>query len=102
MCSIGSQAAHYARDASSSLWVWTAAVSSGGRAHAVGVSARRVLSQLRTRSLSRLLTIACAPLPFACADNIALGTACGKMFRCGVLSIIDVGDSDILKAQPEA
>jgi len=35
-------------------------------------------------------------------NNIALGTACGKMFRCGVLSITDAGDSDILQKQPEA
>ncbi|CAG8462975.1 9779_t:CDS:2 [Diversispora eburnea] len=29
-------------------------------------------------------------------DNIDLGTACGKYFRVGVLSITDAGDSDIL------
>lgn len=29
-------------------------------------------------------------------DNSALGTACGKLFNCSVLSIIDPGDSDIL------
>lgn len=28
-------------------------------------------------------------------DNIDLGTACGKYFRVGVLSITDAGDSDI-------
>lgn len=28
-------------------------------------------------------------------DNIDLGTACGKFFRVGVLSITDAGDSDI-------
>ena len=39
----------------------------------------------------------------ACADNIALGTACGKMFRCGILSVTDVGDSDIVRSTiPEA
>ena len=39
----------------------------------------------------------------ACADNIGLGTACGKMFRCGVLSVTDAGDSDILRStMPEA
>ena len=31
-------------------------------------------------------------------NNIALGTACGKMFRCSVLSIVDPGDSDIVKS----
>lgn len=30
--------------------------------------------------------------------NNELGTACGKLFRVGVLAIIDAGDSDILTA----
>jgi len=30
--------------------------------------------------------------------NIELGTACGKLFRCSTLAIIDQGDSDILSA----
>ncbi|KAJ2845921.1 60S ribosomal protein L30 [Coemansia erecta] len=29
-------------------------------------------------------------------NNVDLGTACGKYFRVGTLSIIDAGDSDIL------
>ncbi|KAJ1541770.1 60S ribosomal protein L30 [Nowakowskiella sp. JEL0078] len=29
-------------------------------------------------------------------NNIDLGTACGKYFRVGTLSIIDAGDSDII------
>ena len=29
-------------------------------------------------------------------NNIDLGTACGKYFRVGILSIIDGGDSDII------
>ena len=32
-------------------------------------------------------------------DNTALGTACGKLFNCSVLTIIDAGDSDILTAK---
>ena len=36
------------------------------------------------------------------ADNILLGTACGKMYRCSVLSVTDPGDSDILRSMPEA
>jgi large subunit ribosomal protein L30e len=32
-------------------------------------------------------------------DNTALGTACGKLFNCSVLSITDPGDSDILTAK---
>ncbi|KAJ3046223.1 60S ribosomal protein L30 [Rhizophlyctis rosea] len=33
-------------------------------------------------------------------NNIDLGTACGKYFRVGVLSIIDAGDSDIISKPP--
>merc|ERR1711967_225340 len=35
-------------------------------------------------------------------NNITLGTACGKMYRTSVLSIIDVGDSDIIRSIPKA
>merc|ERR1712196_33194 len=35
-------------------------------------------------------------------NNITLGTACGKMFRTSVLSITDIGDSDILRSIPES
>eukprot|EP01134_Creolimax_fragrantissima_P006912 CFRG6912T1 len=33
--------------------------------------------------------------------NIDLGTACGKYYRCSVLSITDAGDSDIIRFMPE-
>ena len=33
-------------------------------------------------------------------NNILLGTACGKMYRCSVLSVTDQGDSDILRSMP--
>lgn len=29
-------------------------------------------------------------------QQIELGTACGKLFRCSIMSILDAGDSDIL------
>ena len=32
-------------------------------------------------------------------NNIELGTACGKYFRIGVLSILDQGDSDIISSE---
>merc|ERR1712031_28909 len=35
-------------------------------------------------------------------NNITLGTACGKMYRTSVLSITDIGDSDIMRSIPEA
>lgn len=30
-------------------------------------------------------------------NNTELGSACGKLFRVGVMAIIDAGDSDILE-----
>ncbi len=35
-------------------------------------------------------------------NNVELGTACGKLFRTCVLSIIDPGDSDIIRSLPSA
>merc|ERR1712113_331571 len=35
--------------------------------------------------------------PYA-GNNVTLGTACGKMFRTSVVTVIDVGDSDILRS----
>ena len=57
--------------------------------------------QLTHRRMARVPTLGSAAL-CARADNIGLGTACGKMFRCGVVSIVDAGDSDIIKSMPEA
>jgi large subunit ribosomal protein L30e len=34
-------------------------------------------------------------------NNIELGTACGKYYRVGVLSVTDPGDSDIIKDNTE-
>ena len=31
-------------------------------------------------------------------SNVELGTACGKLFRTCVLSILDAGDSDIIRS----
>ena len=35
------------------------------------------------------------------ADNVDLGTACGKFYRVSSLSITDPGDSDIIRSGPE-
>ncbi|XP_020599298.1 60S ribosomal protein L30-like [Phalaenopsis equestris] len=35
-------------------------------------------------------------------NNVDLGTACGKYFRVCCLSIVDPGDSDIIKSLPRA
>ena len=34
-------------------------------------------------------------------SNIDLGTACGKLFRVGALSISDAGDSDIIEGEKQ-
>ena len=34
-----------------------------------------------------------------CPLKIELGTACGKLFRCSTMAILDAGDSDILAEQ---
>ncbi|RCI09210.1 hypothetical protein L249_1520, partial [Ophiocordyceps polyrhachis-furcata BCC 54312] len=36
---------------------------------------------------------------FPVTGNIELGTACGKLYRCSTLAILDAGDSDILSDQ---
>ena len=35
-------------------------------------------------------------------NNVDLGTACGRYYRVSCCSITDPGDSDIIKALPEA
>ena len=34
-------------------------------------------------------------------SNVDLGTACGKFFRVGVMSVLDAGDSDIVEDDKE-
>uniref|UniRef100_A0A7S2WUC8 Ribosomal protein eL8/eL30/eS12/Gadd45 domain-containing protein n=1 Tax=Rhizochromulina marina TaxID=1034831 RepID=A0A7S2WUC8_9STRA len=34
-------------------------------------------------------------------NNVELGTACGKYFRVGCVSIIDAGDSDIVRSRQD-
>jgi len=31
-------------------------------------------------------------------SNVDLGTACGKLYRCSTMAILDAGDSEILSA----
>ena len=44
--------------------------------------------------------LAKTPVHHYSGTNIDLGTACGKYFRVGVLSITDPGDSDIVRDMP--
>ena len=32
-------------------------------------------------------------------NNVELGTACGKLYRVGTMSIVDAGDSDIIRSR---
>merc|ERR1711977_246694 len=42
-----------------------------------------------------------AKLVIISGNNIELGTACGKLYRCSTMAILDGGDSDILSSQAE-
>lgn len=33
--------------------------------------------------------------------QIELGTACGKLYRCSTMAVLDAGDSDILSGQTQ-
>jgi large subunit ribosomal protein L30e len=35
-------------------------------------------------------------------NNVELGTACGKLYRTSVMSILDPGDSDIIRSLPSS
>merc|ERR1739842_167856 len=51
---------------------------------------------LRKSEVEYLAMLAKTQVHHYTGDNTALGTACGKLFNCSILSIIDGGDSDIL------
>lgn len=51
---------------------------------------------LRRSEVEYLAMLAKTQVHHYTGDNTALGTACGKIFNCSVLSITDQGDSDIL------
>eukprot|EP00049_Salpingoeca_infusionum_P024487 m.16052 g.16052 ORF g.16052 m.16052 type:complete len:111 (+) comp6903_c0_seq1:39-371(+) len=52
---------------------------------------------LRKSEIEYYALLSRTPVEMYKGDNIALGTACGKYFRVGVLAITDPGDSDIIK-----
>lgn len=54
---------------------------------------------LRKSEVEYLAMLAKVQVHHYSGDNTDLGTACGKMFNCSVVSIIDGGDSDILVKQ---
>ena len=34
-------------------------------------------------------------------NNVELGTACGRLYRVSTMSIVDAGDSDIIRSLPQ-
>ncbi|KAL7538718.1 hypothetical protein ACHAXR_008744 [Thalassiosira sp. AJA248-18] len=54
---------------------------------------------LRKSEMEYLAMLAKVPVHHYSGDNTELGTACGKLFNCSVVSIIDGGDSDILSSK---
>ena len=54
---------------------------------------------LRKSELEYYAMLSKSPVHHFTGTNIELGTACGKLFRVGVMAIIDAGDSDILADQ---
>ncbi|GIJ88593.1 hypothetical protein Asppvi_007517 [Aspergillus pseudoviridinutans] len=54
---------------------------------------------LRKSELEYYAMLAKTPVHHFSGNNIELGTACGKLFRCSTMAILDAGDSDILSSQ---
>ncbi|KAJ5087857.1 hypothetical protein N7478_002858 [Penicillium angulare] len=51
---------------------------------------------LRKSELEYYAMLAKTPVHHFAGNNIELGTAAGKLFRCSTMAILDAGDSDIL------
>ncbi|KAI2606164.1 cytosolic large ribosomal subunit protein L30 [Hypoxylon fragiforme] len=54
---------------------------------------------LRKSELEYYSMLSKAPVHHFSGTNIELGTACGKLFRCSTMAVLDAGDSDILTDQ---
>merc|ERR1712029_622624 len=55
---------------------------------------------LRRSELEYYAMLSKTPVHLYSGSNVALGTAAGKLFRVGTLTIVDPGDSDILSVAP--
>ncbi|KAN0070002.1 50S ribosomal protein L30e-like protein [Elaphomyces granulatus] len=51
---------------------------------------------LRKSELEYMAMLSKCPVHHFNGNNIELGTACGKLYRCSSMAILDAGDSDIL------
>ncbi|KAJ9141664.1 hypothetical protein NKR23_g7686 [Pleurostoma richardsiae] len=54
---------------------------------------------LRKGELEYYSMLSKAPVHHYAGTNIDLGVACGKLFRCSTMAVLDAGDSDILSEQ---
>ncbi|KAI1851009.1 hypothetical protein JX265_004541 [Neoarthrinium moseri] len=54
---------------------------------------------LRKSELEYYSMLSKTPVHHFGGNNIELGVACGKLFRCSTMSVLDAGDSDILSDQ---
>jgi len=54
---------------------------------------------LRKSEVEYLAMLAKTQVHHYSGDNTELGAACGKLFNCSVMTILDAGDSDILSKQ---
>ncbi|KAF4830697.1 60S ribosomal protein L30 [Colletotrichum tropicale] len=54
---------------------------------------------LRKSELEYYAMLSKVPVHHFAGTNIELGTACGRLFRCGTMVVLDAGDSDILTDQ---
>ncbi|OCK81998.1 cytosolic large ribosomal subunit protein L30 [Lepidopterella palustris CBS 459.81] len=55
---------------------------------------------LRKSELEYVSMLSKTPVHHFQGNNLELGTACGKLFRCSTMAILDAGDSDILSTNP--
>ncbi|EGX97271.1 60S ribosomal protein L30-2 [Cordyceps militaris CM01] len=51
---------------------------------------------LRKSELEYYAMLSKTPLHHFAGNNIEMGTACGRLFRCSTMVVLDAGDSDIL------
>ncbi|OQD74343.1 hypothetical protein PENDEC_c011G00871 [Penicillium decumbens] len=68
-----------------------------GKAKLILISAN--CPPLRKSELEYYAMLAKTPVHHFNGNNIELGTACGKLFRCSVMAVLDAGDSDILSQE---
>ncbi|KAL3467128.1 50S ribosomal protein L30e-like protein [Aspergillus heterothallicus] len=54
---------------------------------------------LRKSELEYYAMLAKTPVHHYSGNNIELGTACGRLYRCSTMTVLDAGDSDILTSQ---